>query len=103
MRVIRKGGAVNWMSDRWNDLTTTGAGTWLAIAAWVALVVGIVALVFVWLHMRRNRELAVEQSRPNVVMLMEPSPADWHLIELVVRNFGRTAAHDVKFTFLRPP
>jgi hypothetical protein len=102
MRVIRKGGAVNWMSDRWHDLTNAGSGAWLAIAAWVALAVGIAALIFMWRHARRNRELVVEQVRPQVVMFMEPSPADWHLIEVVVRNFGRTAAYDVKPTFLRP-
>jgi hypothetical protein len=36
-------------------------------------------------------------------MFMEPHAADWHVIELVVRNFGKTAAYDVSFTFPHPP
>ena len=36
-------------------------------------------------------------------MLMEPHVADWHVIELVVRNFGSTAAYDIRFNFPNPP
>ena len=36
-------------------------------------------------------------------MLMEPHAADWHVIELVVRNFGQTAAYDIRFSFPNPP
>ncbi|BCI51685.1 hypothetical protein NIIDNTM18_09630 [Mycolicibacterium litorale] len=36
-------------------------------------------------------------------MFMEPHPSDWHVIELVVRNFGQSAAHDVRFDFTHPP
>ena len=36
-------------------------------------------------------------------MFMEPHGADWHVIELVVRNFGKTSAYDVSFTFPHPP
>jgi hypothetical protein len=93
---------MDWIHDRWRDLTNTGSGTWLAIAAWTALAVGIAALIFVWLHVRRKQAQTTEQVRPYVSMFMEPHAADWHLIELVTRNFGRTAAYDVKFTFLRP-
>jgi hypothetical protein len=36
-------------------------------------------------------------------MFMEPHASDWHLIELVVRNFGETAAHDIRLVFINPP
>jgi hypothetical protein len=36
-------------------------------------------------------------------MFMEPHSADWHVIELVVRNFGQTAAYDIRFSFPNPP
>ena len=29
-------------------------------------------------------------------MLMEPHAADWHVIELVVKNFGQTAAYNIR-------
>jgi hypothetical protein len=35
-------------------------------------------------------------------MFMEPHAADWHVIELVVRNFGQTPAYDLKFKFPHP-
>jgi len=36
-------------------------------------------------------------------MFMEPSATDWHLIELVVKNFGRTPAFGIRFDFVNPP
>lgn len=94
---------MNWIRDRWNDLTNLGSGGWLAIAAWAALVFGIVVLVWASRQLKRNRQLRTEQVRPQVTMFMEPHPSDWHVIELVVRNFGRTAAHDVHFAFVDHP
>jgi hypothetical protein len=91
------------MRDRWNDLTNLGSGGWLAIAAWAALVLGIVVLFWANRQLTKNRQLKTEQVRPQVTMFMEPHPSDWHVIELVVRNFGRTAAHDIRFTFVNHP
>ena len=65
--------------------------------------VAIATLVFTNHQIERNRRMAAEQTRPHVAMLMEPHPADWHVIELVVRNFGRTAAYDIRFSFQTPP
>ena len=95
--------AVNWIEDRFNDVTSIGAGGWLAIALWAAVLVGIVALIFTYRYLQRNRELRLEEIRPHVAMFMEPNASDWQLIELVVRNFGKTAAHDVQFAFTNPP
>src|SRR6202008_5199076 len=75
----------------------------LAWAAWVAIALGVAALVFANRQINRNRRLAADQTRPHVAMLMEPHPADWHVIELVVRNFGRAAAYDIRFSFPNPP
>ena len=41
--------------------------------------------------------------QPNVAMFMEPSASDWHLVELVVKNFGRTPAYGIRFEFANPP
>lgn len=95
--------AVRWIEDRWNGLTDVGSGTWLAIAVWFAVVLGVVALIYAHRQLKRSRELKLAVTRPHVAMFMEPHPSDWHLIELVVRNFGETAAHDVQFTFVNPP
>ena len=94
---------MGWIRDRWHDLSHAGSGTWLAVAVWAAVVLGIIALVYVSRQLRRNRELKVERMRPHVAMFMEPHAADWHVVELVVRNFGQTAAFDIDFSFLNPP
>jgi hypothetical protein len=91
------------MSDRWDDLSNLGSGSWLAIAAWAAVVLGVVVLFYVHRQIKKNRQVKTEQIRPQVAMFMEPHAADWHVIELVVRNFGQTAAHDVRFEFTNPP
>jgi len=41
--------------------------------------------------------------QPNVAMFMEPAANDWHLVELVVKNFGRTPAYGIRFEFANPP
>ncbi|MEZ0362599.1 hypothetical protein ACAG26_02685 [Mycobacterium sp. pUA109] len=80
-----------------------GAGSWVAWAAWAALLLGVVALLYVHRQLQRNRRVTLEQTRPHVGMYMEPHAADWHVIELVVRNFGKTPAYDVQFAFPHPP
>jgi len=94
---------MGWVQGTWHDVTNIESGTWLAWAAWAALALGVVALLFANNQIQRNRRAAAETTRPHVAMLMEPHVADWHVIELVVRNFGQTAAHDIKFEFPNPP
>ena len=94
---------MGWIQDSWHGVTGVGSSTWLAWAAWAALALGIVALLFTNTQLKRNRRLVAEQTRPHVAMLMEPHAADWHVIELVVRNFGKTAAYDIRFSFPQPP
>ena len=94
---------MGWIQDSWHGVTEVGSSTWLAWAAWALLALGVIALIFTNVQIKRNRRLAAEQTRPHVAMLMEPHAADWHVIELVVRNFGQTAAHDIRFSFPTPP
>ena len=94
---------MGWIQDSWHDVTHVGSGTWIAWAAWAAIVLAGVTLVFTNSQISRNRRAAAEQTRPHVAMFMEPHSADWHVIELVVRNFGRNAAYDIGFSFANPP
>jgi hypothetical protein len=93
---------MGWIQRAWQGVTQVGPGTWLAWAAWAAILLGVVALVFISRQLKLNRRLAAERTRPQVAMFMEPHPADWHVIELVVRNFGQTAAYDIRFAFPNP-
>ncbi|MFV0496366.1 hypothetical protein [Mycobacterium sp.] len=94
---------MGWIQARWDDITNVESSTWLAWAAWVAIALGVVTLIFTYRQLQRNRGLVTSKTRPHVAMLMEPNVTDWHIIELVVRNFGRTAAYDVGFNFPKPP
>ena len=94
---------MGWIQGGWHGVSNVDSSTWIALAAWVAIVVAVVTLIFTNHQITRNRRLAAEQIRPHVAMLMEPHAADWHVIELVVRNFGRTAAYDTRFSFQNPP
>ncbi len=94
---------MGWIQDRWHQVADAGSGTWLAWAVWALLLLGATALIYANIQIRRNRQLQTEKARPHVGMFMEPHAADWHVIELVVRNFGKTSAHDVTFTFPHPP
>jgi hypothetical protein len=94
---------VNWIRDRWHDVAALGAATWLAIAAWAAVGVAVVALIYVARQIQENRRATAQQIRPQVVMFMEPHASDWHLIELVVKNYGKTAAYEIMFAFFNPP
>jgi hypothetical protein len=97
------GSSTEWIRDRWHEAAATDSATWLAWGVWALLALGVVALAYAAVHIRRNRRLASEESRPYVGMFMEPNAVDWHVIELVVRNFGKTSAYDVSFTFPHPP
>jgi hypothetical protein len=94
---------MGWIQGGWHEVTDVGSSTWLAWAAWAVIALGVVALVFANRQINRNRQLAADQTRPHVAMLMEPHAVDWHVIELVVRNFGQTAAYDIRFSFSNPP
>jgi hypothetical protein len=71
---------------------------WAAAAAWAtAGIAGIAGAVAVG-QLGEARRLRVEQAQPYVVAFMEPSGAGRFFVDLVVRNFGTTAAHDVRLT-----
>jgi hypothetical protein len=89
--------------DWFRDLVDLSAGAWTALAAWLAVLVGIAALIYAWRQYQQAREQTAELLQPNVAMFMEPSANDWHLVELVVKNFGRTPAYGVRFEFVSPP
>lgn len=89
--------------DWFEDLARVSPGAWTALAAWLAVAVGVAALLYAWRQYQRAKQQTDELTQPNVAMFMEPSATDWHLIELVVKNFGRTPAYGIRFEFANPP
>jgi hypothetical protein len=95
--------AVGWIEDRWHELTNAGWSISLVVGVWAAVLLGLAALIYVHRELKRNREQRSEETRPHVAIFMEPHASDWRIIELVVRNFGETAAYDVTFSWMNPP
>ncbi len=73
------------------------------MAAWLAVCVTIAALVYAWRQFQHAKDEGEDLAKPNVAMFMEPSSSDWHLVELVVKNFGQKPAYGIKFEFATPP
>jgi hypothetical protein len=96
-------GITEWFDDRADDIANVSSGAWTALAAWLALCVTIAALVYAWRQFQSARHQTEDISQPNVAMFMEPNATDWHLVELVVKNFGQKPAYGVKFEFATPP
>lgn len=84
-------------------VTDVSAHGWIALAAWVAVMVLVAALIYAWRAYQRARAHAEELMQPNVAMFMEPAAHDWHLVELVVRNFGQTPAYGIRFEWAHAP
>jgi hypothetical protein len=61
--------------------------------------IAIGAAIAAFRAVRESRNLREDQARPFVVVTLEPSGASRHFLDLVVRNIGRTVAHNVKFSF----
>lgn len=73
------------------------AEEWSALAACVTAAVAVLAAcVAIW-QVREARRLREEQAQPYVVAYMEPTAATPQIIDLVIKNFGSTAATDVTF------
>ncbi len=78
------------------------AAGWSAIAAWVAVLVGVVAAVVALSQLAVAVRARREQTQPYIAVSLEGSEAGDEFLELVVRNYGQTAAHDARLTFDPP-
>lgn len=76
---------------------------WTASATWAAVVVALVAVVVGRRQLQEARTLRKEQAQPYVTVFAEDSGSDPRLIDLVIKNFGKTAATDVRVVFSPPP
>jgi hypothetical protein len=78
--------------------------TWSAIAAWLTAGVAIAAGVVAVGQLSEARRLREEQAQPYVAIFMETKPeVDERFVELVIKNFGLTAAFNVRITIEPSP
>jgi hypothetical protein len=78
-------------------------GGWSAIASCGGLLLAIAAAIFGYRQFSEARRTREEQAQPYVAIYMEPTEADPHAVDLIIKNFGATAAKDVHVTIDPPP
>lgn len=76
---------------------------WSAIAAWVGVGIALGAALVAVRQVKEARRLRSEQAQPYVAVYADPSPSSPKNIDLVIKNFGSTAATDVRVKFSPPP
>lgn len=76
-------------------LLARSAEEWTALAAWVAVAIALAAALIGWVQAREARRLRIEQAQPQIVAYLEQDPDIPDVVEIVIGNFGTTAAHDV--------
>jgi hypothetical protein len=74
------------------------------VAAGFAGVTTIIAGAAAWFARRQVLEARATRERvaqPDVVVFMDHNPKNWQFLDLVIKNFGQTAAYNIKLTL--PP
>jgi hypothetical protein len=69
---------------------------WSALAESITAIVALSAGVIASRQLREARRLRLEQAQPYVVAYAEHTPAGPFTIDIVIRNFGTTAAYDIE-------
>jgi hypothetical protein len=91
------------MASASHTLLDVSNGGWAAIAAWVGLLLAVMAAVFAFFQFREAQRLRAEQAQPYVVIYTEPTEADPNAVDLIIKNLGATAAKDIEVAIDPPP
>jgi hypothetical protein len=73
-----------------------------ALAAWVAVMLGVIAAGFAWRQLNEARELRRAQAQPYVAVFAEEASPRSLAYDLVIKNFGNTAARDIRVEITPP-
>jgi hypothetical protein len=77
---------------------------WVAVAALAQVAtagIAIWAVRYARGQVQAARDTAERVAQPEVVVFIDHNPVDWHHMDLVIKNFGQTAAYNVRVTL--PP
>ncbi|MFF2267058.1 hypothetical protein ACFVTZ_02250 [Cellulosimicrobium cellulans] len=72
------------------------ADEWTALAAWLALAAALAAAWYAKEQADEARKIRVEQAQPEVVAYLEQDPDIASAVEIVIANFGPTAARNLQ-------
>ena len=99
-------GWLGWTAEEWSAFGAliAAGGTVGALTLAVLTVLAAFQQVKAALkQVEEARQLRLEQARPYVAVFMEPSAAAAQIMDLVIRNFGTTAAYEVRVTITPRP
>lgn len=98
---------MDWLGTTWDAvfgwfdrLTAEG---WAALGTWAAVLAAVAAGFYARKQVAEARTLRREQAQPNVAMFIESNAVHWHMLELVVKNFGTTPAYHITMEFNPKP
>lgn len=78
------------------------AETWIAVGTCATTAIAFLAGLAAVLQVREMAKTREAEARPYPAVFMEPHSDNPQLVDLVVKNFGRTSAHDIKVQFDPP-
>lgn len=75
------------------------AEVWLSIAQWVTVGIAAAAAIFALNQVQEARRTRERQTQPNVVAFADLNAEDWGWLDVIIKNFGQTAAYNVRLHF----
>jgi hypothetical protein len=75
------------------------AEVWAAIAQWVTVGIAAAAAVFALNQVQEARRTRERATQPNVVVFADLNPVDVAWLDVIIKNFGQTAAYQVRLHF----
>jgi hypothetical protein len=85
------------------DVWSWPAENWPAVAAWATVTIASIAGIVAARQLGETRKLRRQQAQPYVAVFMDRNSADPELVDLVLRNFGTSAATDIALKIDPPP
>jgi hypothetical protein len=86
----------------WPDFAAWTADDWSALGTNMTALIAVAAGVVAWRQLREARRLRREQAQAYVVCFAERTPGHDQAVDIVIRNFGTTAAREVTVAVTPP-
>lgn len=87
------------LSSTFANINAADLANWANIATIISVVVAFVTLGFaVYEYLRRKKE-KIEDNRPYIIVLLEPSEASMQLFNIIIKNIGMTSAKNIRIHF----
>jgi hypothetical protein len=72
---------------------------WASLAQWLTAAIALAAAIFALRQVQEARRTRERQTQPNVVLFADVNSTDWHWVDVIIKNFGQTAAYNIRLEF----